>query len=132
MKVGSLAGLMLILAVSGCGVYTVVVPIDSGRAAYEPTENVTILFDEPNRPYEAIAVIEGNGGTIYSQAQILQALQAKAQDIGAHAIITIATDSEYVPSFRMTNVDGSLLTIPGGHKKSAKVLAIRYTSNTGR
>ena len=134
MKVGSLAGLILVimLTISGCGVHTVVVPIDSGKAACEPTGNVTILFEEPNRPYKAIALIEGNGGRIYSQAQILQALQTKAQAIGAHAIITIATDSEYVPTFRMTNFDGSLLTIPGGHNKSAKVLAIRYTSDMGR
>ena len=134
MKFGTLAGLILVimLAVLGCGVHAVVVPIDSGKAAYEPTDNVTILFEEPNHSYEAIALIEGNGGRIYSQARILQALQAKAQAIGAHAIITVATDSEYVPTFRMTNVDGSLLTIPGGHNKSAKVLAIRYTSDMGQ
>ncbi|MYC15695.1 MAG: hypothetical protein F4Y39_18375 [Gemmatimonadetes bacterium] len=119
-----LLSVLFILAASGC-VGTSAVMINSSRT-YPPTDNITILFKEPDRTYEIIAIIEGNGTVFNNQSQVLKEMQVKAQKIGAHAIIPLTTDSQYVPDKYIQNIDGSPLLIPGGNKITMKAVAIRY------
>ena len=101
--------------------------IDSSKK-YEPTESVLLLFEEPRRAYKVIAVIEGNGSQYNNESQVLKSIRKKARKIGAHAIIPIVTQKEYVPTTTHANpVAGSPpITIQGGNKIITKVAAIRF------
>ncbi len=76
-----------------------------------------------------IAIIEGNGSQYNKQSQVFKAMQKRARKIGAHAIIPISTDTEYVPTTTHANpVAGSPpITIMGGNKIIMKAAAIRFT-----
>ena len=108
----------------GCAA-TSVVMINSAQK-YPPTENVVLLFEIPERDHEIIAIVEGNGSIFNNYSQVLKKTQERAQKIGAHAIIPLRPETEYVPSASVTNFDGSPLTIPGGTKITVKAVAIRY------
>lgn len=116
--------LMTMLAASGC-VSTSAVMMNSSQT-YRPTDNVAILFEAPERDYDIIAIVEGNGSVFNNYSQVLKKIQEKAKKIGAHAIIPITTESQYVPTKYITNVDGSLLALPDGNKITIKTAAIRY------
>lgn len=103
-----------------------VVMLDTSRS-YPPTKGVVMLMGEPERSYEVIAIIEGNGSQFNNQTQVIKAIQKKARKIGAHAIYLISSENQYVPTTYTRNLDGSLLTIPGGNKQIVKALAIRFT-----
>ena len=116
--------ILFVLTASGC-VGTSAVMINSSRT-YPPTDNITILFKEPDQAYEIIAIIEGNGTVFNNQSQILKEMQVKAQKIGAHAIIPLTADTQYIPDKYIQNIDGSPLLLPGGNKITMKAVAIRY------
>lgn len=116
--------LLLALLASGC-VNTDVVMIDPSKS-YAPTYGAQLIFEDPSQPHEVIAIIEGNGGIFNNQSDVLKKIQKKAADIGAHAVVPITSESEYVPPTVTQNVDGSLLTVPGGTKRTVKAAAIRF------
>ena len=95
---------------------------------YPPTKSVKLLFEEPERPYKVIAIIEGNGSQYNNESEVLKAIRKKAGKIGAHAIIPLSTDKEYVPTTTHANpVAGSPpITIAGGNKITTKAAAIRF------
>lgn len=123
MKLG-IAVLPVLVLLSGC-VNTDAVMLDTSQH-FDPTESVVILVEEPERPHEAIAIIEGNGSLYNNQASVIKAIQKKARKIGAHAILLMSSESDFVPTTYMTNIDGSMLTIPAGNKQTVKAMAIRY------
>lgn len=112
---------------AGCATADAVL-IDTSRK-YPPTESVAILLEDPEQPYEVIAILEGNGSQFNNQSQVIKAIQKKARKIGAHAIYLISSGNQYVPPTYTRNFDGSLLTIPGGNKQMVKAIAIRFTTN---
>ena len=116
--------LLLALLTSGC-VNTDVIMTDPTKS-YAPTYGAQLIFDEPSEPHEVIAIIEGNGGTFNNQSDVLKKIQEKAAQIGAHAILPMTSESEYVPPTVTQNIDGSLLTVPGGTKQTVKAFAIRF------
>ncbi len=120
----TVALLFALILLSAC-VNTDAVLLDPSQT-YQPTESVQILFVEPTEPYEIIAIVEGNGSIFNNQSQVLKKIRKKAQKIGAHAIILLSTDSEYVAPTTVTNFDGSSLTVPGGKKLTMKAVAIRF------
>lgn len=114
------------LIITGCATADATL-IDPSRR-YEPTENVVLIVEEPNKPYEVIAIIEGNGSQYNNQSDILKSIRKEAMKIGAHAILPISTEKEYVPTTTHANpVAGSPpITLAGGNKIIMKVAAIRY------
>lgn len=95
---------------------------------YESAENVILLFEEPQRAYDVIAIIEGNGSQYQNDSQVIKAIRKKAKKIGAHAIIPISNEKEYVAPATIANpVQGSApIYIAGGNKIISKYVAIRF------
>src|SRR5690606_19651720 len=86
--------LALMIAVSGCAGADVML-LDPSRS-YPPTQDVQLLLEEPSRPYEVIAIIEGQGSQYNNQSQVVRAAQRRAGRVGAHAIMPVSTQSQYV------------------------------------
>lgn len=116
--------LIFSLMVCGC-VATTAVMLNSG-SKFPPTDNVEILFEvPPDRDCKMIGIIEGNGTQFNNYSAVLKKVQEKAQKIGAHAVVPLTTDNQYVADAVVRNIDGSPLTIPGGNKITIKVAALR-------
>jgi|AntRauTorckE6833_2_1112554.scaffolds.fasta_scaffold79653_1 hypothetical protein len=117
---------VLIAAISSCASSDVTL-IDPSKE-YSPTKNVKLLFEEPTREYEVIAIIEGNGTQYNNESQVLKSVRKQAMKIGAHAIFPMSTEKTYVPPTTHANpVQGSPpITIAGGNKITTKVAAIRF------
>ena len=116
--------LIVSLMVCGC-VATTAVMINSS-SKYPPTDNVEILFDVPtDRDCKMIGIIEGNGTQFNNYSAVLKKVQEKARKIGAHAVVPLKTDNQYVADSIVRNIDGSPLTIPGGNKITIKAAALR-------
>lgn len=124
------SGIFLILSIAvisaGCASADVLM-LDESKE-YEPTENVLLLFEEPSEPYVVIAIIDGHGSQYNTDSQVLKAIRKSARKIGAHAIIPLATDKEYVaPTTHANPVAGSPpITIAGGNKITTRAAAIRF------
>lgn len=125
MKWGSLL-IFSIIILAGCASADVLM-LDESKE-YNPTENVLLLFEEPSEPYVVIAIIDGHGSQYNTDSQVLKAIRKSARKIGAHAIIPLATDKEYVPTTTYANpVAGSPpITIAGGNKIITRAAAIRF------
>ena len=97
--------------------------------SYPPTENVRLLLEEPEQPYEMIAIIEAKGSQYNNQSQVVRAAQKRAGKIGAHAIMPISNESRQVsPQYVPNPVAGSEpIYIAGGTQMTMKFAAIRYT-----
>lgn len=118
--------ILVMMIVTGCATADATL-IDPSRI-YEPTDNVVLIVDEPNEPYEVIAIIEGNGSQYNNQSDVLKSIRKEAMKVGAHAILPISTEKEYVPTTMHANpVAGSPpITLAGGNKIIMKVAAIRF------
>ena len=97
---------------------------------YESTDNVLLLFEEPEEDFIVIAIIEGHGSQYNTDSQVLKSIRKSARKIGAHAIIPLATDKSYVPPTTHANpVAGSPpITIAGGDKITTRAAAIRFVN----
>ncbi len=95
---------------------------------YPAIENVQIILEEPTRKHIVIGIIEGDGSQYNNQAQIVRAMQKKAGIIGAHAIMIMSTESQYVPTTTHANPisSGRPITLRGGTTYKIKAVAIRY------
>ncbi len=118
------ASIVLVIMLIAC-TNTGVILVDPSKS-YPPTSNVTLLFEEPTRPYDIIAILEADGGLYATTAQILESARKKAQEVGANAIYILDTQQTYKPAQQVRNFDGSPLTIPGGYTTKVKIAAIRY------
>lgn len=116
--------LLFLLILFSCASSDVIM-LDSSKK-YPPTNSVLIIFDKPDKPYEEIAIIEGNGSIFNNYTQVLKAIQKKAAKIGADAIIPATQQSIYKPPSIVKNFDGTPLTIPGGNEITIKAVAIRF------
>lgn len=96
---------------------------------YQSTENVRLLFEEPDEEYEVIAIVEAKGTQYNNQSEVVRAAQKEAGKLGAHAIIPMTTESHEVTSKVIPNpVAGSPpIYIAGGMQMTMKFVAIRYT-----
>ena len=101
--------------------------------SYTPTDRVALLFSEEDASENLlpIAIIEVTSPALgnHSQTRILETLRDKAQEIGADAVYIISTDQQYIPPTYTQNIDGSLLTIPGGQERRIIGIALRDTDN---
>lgn len=97
---------------------------------YSSSGGVQLLLseDQARENLKPIAVIEADGGRYNNRTDLLKALREEAQSIGAHAVYVISSEDQYIPTVYTQNVDGSLLTIPGGYKSSMFGIALRDPS----
>lgn len=111
---------------SGCATADVI--LMNPGAKYPATENVQIIYEEPTRKHVVIGIIEGDGSQYNNQSQIVRAMQKKAGKIGAHAIMLMSTESQYVPTTTHANpiAGGPPITLAGGTAYKIKAVAIRY------
>jgi len=95
--------------------------------AYSPSKGVELLLSEEQarEDLQPLAIIEANGGRFNDRTDLLEALREEARDIGAHAVYVISSEEQYVPTVYTQNVDGSLLTIPGGYESAMLGIALR-------
>ena len=117
---------IVIILLVGCAGADVML-LDPSKT-YPPTENVRLLFDEPDEKYEIIAIVEANGSQYNNQSEVVRAAQKEAGKIGAHAIIPMTTERREVASEVIPNpVAGSQpIYIAGGTQMTMKFAAIRF------
>jgi hypothetical protein len=86
--------ILLTLAASGCA-HIISLPPQvtlsemepSGRAAKPPDCNMPVLRHEPLKDFRKVAIVEGLGNVYASEADVLPAVQRKACETGADAIV---------------------------------------------
>jgi hypothetical protein len=66
----------------------------SGRAAKPPDCNMPVLRHEPLKEFRKVAIVEGLGSVYASEADVLPAVQRKACETGADAIVILASKSQ--------------------------------------
>ncbi|MGB8683290.1 MAG: hypothetical protein WCD12_10430 [Candidatus Binatus sp.] len=66
----------------------------SGRAAKPPDCNMPVLRHEPLRDFRKVAIVEAMGNRYASEADVLPALQRKACETGADAIIVLTSRAQ--------------------------------------
>jgi hypothetical protein len=144
-----LAAIALLL--SGCAATTSVVLLDPARK-YAPAASVQILLRAPERAYIEIAKLESRGLIGEPETKLLEDARARAQEIGADAIIVIETSSVYEPpvivyepwppylpwyhdrwhAYRYWYFPGTYpywvepVTLPGGNVYTVRSIAIKY------
>lgn len=85
------------LIIGGCAtVSTRVVPL-APELKLAPSQSVDILFEKPKRPYREIALLESRGMVGDTEGQLWQDARAKAQALGADALIRLEVDKTIVP-----------------------------------
>lgn len=117
---------ILCYLLAGCAGADVIL-LDPSKT-YSPTENVRILFEEPDEEYEIIAIVEAKGSQYNNQSEVFRAAQKEAGKIGAHAIIPMTTETREVASETIPNpvAGSSPIYIAGGTQMTMKFAAIRY------
>ena len=118
--------LFLLLLFLGCAFANVNL-IDPSQK-YEPSPNTLLLFTNPTQSFKVIAIVEGSGSPYNNESQVIEAMRIKAQSIGAHAVIIVNTEKEYVlPSTHANPVQGGPpIYLSGGNKIITKGYAIRF------
>jgi hypothetical protein len=66
----------------------------SGRAARAPDCNMPVLRREPLSDFRKVAIVEGLGSVYASEADVLPAVQRKACETGADAIVILTSKSQ--------------------------------------
>ncbi len=66
----------------------------SGRAAKPPDCNMPVLRHEPLRDFRKVAIVEALGNVYASETDVLPAVQRKACETGADAIIVLTSRAQ--------------------------------------
>jgi len=93
----SFIALVCALALAGCATVTTHVVVLDPAARYEPTKSVQVLLRPPERPHVEIAKIESKGAIGEVEAVLIEDAREKAKALGADAIVTLETISEWHP-----------------------------------
>jgi len=70
----------------------------SGRAAKPPDCDMPVLRHEPLRDFRKVAIVEGLGNVYATEAEVLPAVQRKACETGADAIVVNTSKSQTTES----------------------------------
>ncbi len=91
----------MVLAAAGCaGVVSLPPQVSvaevepSGRAAKPPDCNMPVLRHEPLTDYRKVAIIEGLGNRFTDEAGVLPAVQRRACETGADAIVVLTSRAQ--------------------------------------
>jgi hypothetical protein len=66
----------------------------SGRAAKPPDCNMPVLRHEPLTDYRKVAIVEALGNRFATEAEVLPAVQRKACETGADAIVVLTSKAQ--------------------------------------
>lgn len=89
----AIAGLLISSCVSASFTQT-------GQSFPEYYGTVTVMTEPPeNAEYSEIGIVSAKGGSAHNQAQIIEALQKRAAQNGANAIVLIGREDENVSMF---------------------------------
>ena len=96
-----IAILILTLAAAGCAHVASLPPQvtlseeePSGRAAKPPDCDMPVLRHEPLKDFRRVAIVEALGNRYASEADVLPAVQRKACETGADAIIVLTSKAQ--------------------------------------
>ncbi|HET7596662.1 MAG TPA: hypothetical protein VFK15_07000 [Burkholderiales bacterium] len=141
-----------VLLLAACATVSTEVVSLAPELKLPPSQNVEILFEKPARPYREIALLETRGLIGDTEVQLWQDARAKAQALGADALIRLELDKTvqapmvvydplfygpYYPSwyphpFFYPYAYPEYRVIPGGPVYTLKSVAIKYdTSPSG-
>ncbi len=82
---------------AGCAAVTTHVVTLNPAQSFPPSRNVEILLEKPQRPYTEIALLESRGEIGIPEADLLRDIRAKAEQLGADAVVRIHTEQLYQP-----------------------------------
>ncbi|HYL60377.1 MAG TPA: hypothetical protein VEU51_16025 [Candidatus Acidoferrales bacterium] len=88
------------LAATGCAAVSLPPQVSvaevepSGRAAKPPDCNMPVLRHEPLTDYRKVAIVEGIGNRYADESQVLPAVQRRACETGADAIVILASKAQ--------------------------------------
>jgi hypothetical protein len=117
---------VLSISLSGCTPSQPEVVRPTGQQSYPPTRFVEMLESAPSRAYIQIGVIDSPGEPGALRAQVLAQIQAKAQQLGADAVI-LQDLSRPAPVTQRLNPTTGLYESSGGQLIPAfKGIAIKY------
>ena len=91
-------GVSICVFAVGC-ISTNVQRLDQAARPARSPDSLTVLFEQPERPYTVIAVIESNGKTVFDSFDDLRnEMIAEAAKLGGDAVILGpgSTDSEFI------------------------------------
>ncbi len=89
--------LPLVAAFAGCATVTTQVVNLNPAQTFPPSRNVEILLQKPQRPYTEVALLESRGEIGIPEADLLRDIRAKAEQIGADAVVRLNTEQLYQP-----------------------------------
>ena len=97
--------IVLMLAVAGCAQVASLPPQvtlsevePSGRAAKPPDCNMPVLRHEPLTDYRKVAIVEALGNRFATEADVLPAVQRRACETGADAIVVLTSKAQTTES----------------------------------
>jgi hypothetical protein len=97
-----LAAVMSML-ITGCGS---TIPVSSHHYPPVPVDSVQVLYQEPKRPYEVIAIV-GNAGGVTPFVADIGGLRKAAADVGADALIV--TEAKNATLFQKPSTNGKAI-----------------------
>jgi hypothetical protein len=117
---------MVSIVLSACTPSQPEVVRPSGQTTYSPTRFVEMLEAVPARPYEQIGVIDSPGEPGALRAQVLAQIQAKAQQLGADAVILQDLSRPAPVTQRLNPTTGLYESVGGQTIPAFKGIAIKY------
>lgn len=121
------AALGLALLLGACATEPVALDVQhlSGWGSYTPEPYVTVLNAPPAGPYASLARITASGAAGLSRSQALAALEAKAREIGANAIVVTDETEAAPPTLAFNPAGGTYNVAPPAVAPKLVGLAIR-------
>lgn len=104
-RIGLHLSSLFFLFLCGCTM-SGVVPTSQEVLPPRSPSTVKLLFAEPIRPYDQIAIVHSSGGSGASESQLYRKLQATAAKVGADAVIVGQKDAGF---WHGKNLSGSAI-----------------------
>lgn len=115
---------ILIIAFCGCAATASFTQTGERYPSFEGP--VRVYFEVPEFEYEQVGIVSSQGGTAHSRAEMIGAMQEKAAEYGANAIIIISEKTKE----NLTFAAGEFGAVGGTTaSKNASALAVRVSSD---
>jgi len=116
---------LLIFVLGGCAATASFTQTGDTYPAYQ--EPVKVFFEIPEVDYERVGIVSSQGGNVHSRADMLNAMQKKAAEYGANAIIVVSEQNkdELIFSASQFGAFGGTATT-----KNASAVAVRIPTDS--